>query len=62
MFTVSPTVSPLRAAKDVPFLKSYKDTLKNLYIHVSGSGIRAGKLESMQAIMEEPQLKLKDPI
>ena len=50
------------AAKDVPFLKSYKDTLKNLYIHVSGSGVRVKKLESMQAIMEEPQLKLKDPI
>ena len=50
------------AAKEIPFLRSYKDTLKNLYIHVSGSGVRVKKLESMQAIMEEPQLKLKDPI
>lgn len=50
------------AAKDVSFLKSYKDTLKNLYIHVSGSGIRVNKLESMQKVMEEPQLRLKDPI
>ena len=50
------------AAKDIPFLKSYKDTLKNLYIHVSGSGIRVSKLEALQSIMEEPQLKLKDPI
>ena len=31
------------AAKNIQFLKSYKDTLKNLYIHVSGSGIRAIK-------------------
>ena len=50
------------AAKEIPFLRSYKDTLKNLYIHVSGSGVCVKKLESMQAIMEEPQLKLKDPI
>ena len=50
------------AAKDIPFLKSYKDTLKNLYIHVSGSDVRVKKLESIQAVMEEPQLKLKDPI
>ena len=50
------------AAKDIQFLKSYKDTLKNLYIYVSGSGIRVSKLEALQSIMEEPQLKLKDPI
>lgn len=50
------------AAKDIPFLRTYKDTLKNLYIHVTGSGVRTYKLESMQQIMEEPHLKLKDPI
>ena len=50
------------AAKDIPYLKTYKDTLKNLYFHVSGSGIRIYKLEAMQEIMNEPQLRLKDPI
>jgi hypothetical protein len=50
------------ASKEVPYLKHYRDTLKNLYVHVSGSGIRTFKLEAMQDIMQEPQLKLKDPI
>ena len=50
------------AAKDFPYLKTYKDILKNLYFHVSGSGIRTYKLEAMQEIMNEPQLRLKDPI
>ena len=50
------------ASKEIPYLKHYRDTLKNLYVHVSGSGIRTYKLEAMQEIMEEPQLKLKDPI
>ena len=50
------------APKDVSFLKSYKDTLRNLYIHVTGSGIRVNKLESMQQVMEERQRRLKDPI
>ena len=27
------------AAKDFPYLMSYKDTLKNLYIHETGSGV-----------------------
>ena len=36
------------ASKDVSFLKSYKDTLRNLYIHVTGSGIWVNKLEFMQ--------------
>ena len=47
------------AAKDIQFLKSYKEALKNLYIHVRCSGIRVSKLEVLQNIMEEPQLKLK---
>lgn len=50
------------AAKDVSYLKSYRNTLKNLYIHVNGSGVRTNKLEQMQSIMNEPHLKLKDPI
>ena len=50
------------AAKDIQFQKSYKDTLKNLYIHVSGCGIKVSKLEALQSITEEPQLELKDPI
>ena len=50
------------AAKGFPYLISYKDTLKNLYIHVTGSGVRTFKLESMQDVMDEPNLKLKDPI
>ena len=50
------------AAKDFPYLMSFKDTLKNLYIHVNGSGVRTYKLEAMQDVMDEPTLKLKDPI
>ena len=40
------------AAKEFPYLLSLKDTLKNLYIHVTGSGVRTC----------EPDLKPKDPI
>ena len=40
------------AAKEFPYLMSYKDTLKNLYIlHVTGSGM-----------MNESNLKLNGPI
>ena len=50
------------AAKDIPYLTAYKDILKNLYIHVNGSGVRTYKLEEMQEVMEEPNLKMKDPL
>ena len=50
------------AAKDIPYLRSYKDILKNLYIHVNGSGFRTYKLEEMQEVMEESNLKMKGPI
>lgn len=50
------------SAKDIPYLKKYRETLKNLYVHVTGSGIRSHKLEALQAVMDEPQLKVKDPI
>ncbi|XP_053400529.1 zinc finger protein 862-like [Mercenaria mercenaria] len=50
------------ATKAIPYLKNYKNILKNLYTHVNGSGIRTYKLEEMQSVMEEPNLKLKDPI
>ncbi|KAG1664805.1 Zinc finger protein 862 [Nymphon striatum] len=50
------------AAKNIPYLKTYKVTLKNLYIHVTGSAIRVKKLEDLQAVMEEPKLRLRDPI
>ena len=50
------------AAKDFKYLMSYDDTLKNLFIHVIGSEVRTFKLESMQDVINEPNLKLKDPI
>ena len=50
------------AAKDFPYLMSYKGTLMNLFIHVIGSEGRAFKLESTQDVMNEPNLKLRDPI
>lgn len=50
------------AAKESPYLKIYKDTLKNLYFHASVSGAIIYKLEAMQDIMNEPHLRLKDPI
>ncbi|MEW8545721.1 MAG: hypothetical protein AB2693_19540 [Candidatus Thiodiazotropha sp.] len=50
------------AAEDFLYLASYKDTLKTLYIHVAGSGVRTNKLEAMQDVINEPNLKLKDPI
>ncbi|KAH3856770.1 hypothetical protein DPMN_099364 [Dreissena polymorpha] len=52
------------AAKDVPYLHvtHYKNTLKNLYVHVNGSDVRQFKLEALQEIMNEPTLRLKDPI
>ena len=44
------------------FTLSYKETLNNLFIHMTGSGVRTFKLESMQDVMNEPNLKLRDPI
>ena len=50
------------AAKDFTYLMSHKDTLKNVFIHVIGSEGRKFKLESTQDVMNEPNLKLRDPI
>ena len=52
----------LHASRNIPILKEFEGTLSDLYYYFGGSksGNRACELKEIQAVLNHPQLKIKE--
>ena len=49
-----------KAANEVPYLKEYQDILCSMFYFFKSSANRTGQLASVQTLLEEPNLKIKE--
>ena len=49
------------SVKSIPCFETFKSRFNTLYFHFSSSATRAAKLQSVQEVLEDPVLKIKEP-
>ena len=49
-----------QAANHVPAMKEYQKTLENLYYHFKKSPVKTDKLQAIQKVLDDPQIKIRE--
>ena len=47
--------------KNIKLFQDFRKNFNTLYYHFSSSGVRTAKLDNIQAVLEDPKLKIKEP-